>query len=570
MKLCWCDGCQKEELDRLREELKRLKEEIKKIETSNELYKYSIGSLRKEKARLEATIRKLEKLATYYKGQSERLARSASDYAVFVRPHPGGQPDEIDILVGSELKKVALAVSGLTAKDLKCGWEVLINEKGNVAEVTKNYWTWGTTVSFKERLSEDTALVDGGMGEALQCFLSPELKGVPLKSGDSLLNCRGLLVKLFPKTEEADHLLDIEEINVGWSQIGGLSKAIKKIRRKILPFKDKEGYMKLFGGKSLPKGILLHGPEGCGKTQCAKAIATDLGKARGLKCYFMGVVGAELTNKYVGETARKLRELFARAEELAAQGALTLIFIDEFDSLFRSRDTAEQEPWMGTDIGQFNALLNGLQPLGNILVIGATNRKDLVDKAILRPGRMGIDIFIPRPRNEQDVKEILRIYLTANLPFAQKYYENDEYHYVDWFGSGQEARAALNKDPEKIREHFIEVITKRLLYDGPPIEITFEDDGLETVLVTNSFRAETREGEKEIILKNWLSGAILESIAENAKTIAFERYSNGKEAGLETKVEIKKKDFFLAIDEEVQRLKNNFRKANSKSIVGFK
>jgi proteasome-associated ATPase len=554
--------------NRLEEEIRRLKNQIKELEEWNEAHELIISELERKIAQYEKAVEELKKLAEFYKSYVEKLKRSVSQYAIFVRPHPGGKPDEIDILIDNHLMKAALAIPKLTAKDLKCGWEVLVNKEGNVAEITKNYWSWGSKVDFEELLSEDIVLVSEH-NELLQCFLSPELKNIKLKKGDYLLNCNGLIVKLLPKTECKDKFVDMEELqHLDWSQIGGLSKAIKKIKRKLLPFKEREAYINLFKGQDLPKGMILHGFEGCGKTLCAKAIASDLGRARGLKCYFMHIGGADLTDKYVGETARKLREMFARAKEKSDEGALVIIFIDEMDSLFRNRDMSDKEPWMATDIGQFNKILEGIEPLGNILVIGATNRKDLVDRAILRPGRLGIDIFIPRPRSEKDIKEILRIYLTADLPFAKKYFENDEYVYLDYFGNRKEERITLNKDRERIREHFIDVITKRLIYAGPPIKIPFDK---ENITVNNRFRALTPSGEKDVLMREWLSGAVLKSIVDNAKTLALERYVALKEAGKEkTAVEIMKRDFFVAIDEEFQRLKSNFRKVDTKTITGFK
>lgn len=539
----------------LREEKKRLSEHIRNL-------KKALEECQAKNKNYEANFKKVESLR-------QRLMQPPLRYGIFVRPHPGAKFNEIDILMGNEFIKVPLAIQDVTAADLKCGWEVLINGKNQVVEVTKKSWNWGSAVTFRSRLGDELVEVEVGHGEIQQCYLSPELKDAKLKEGDRLLNCGGLLVRVIPKSEEAEHFMDLENVsNVKWDQVGGISKSVKKIQRTLLPFKEREAYLKILKGKDLPKGIILHGPEGCGKTLSAKAIGADLGRSLGLPCFFMNIGGAELVNKYVGETARKIREVFARAREKAAEGALVVVFIDEIDGLFRSRDTSEHEPWMATDISQFNQIMDGIDPLGNVLVIGATNRKDLIDKAILRPGRLGVDIEVPRPKSKKDVTEILRIYLTADLPFSKKYFEGDEYEYVEHFDGGERVSVELNKDLEKIREHFVEVIVKRLLYTGKKIDIRLNDGSSFTI--DNNFRVETAQGDKDVMLKNYLSGAIIKSIVDAAKMIALERYHKAKEAGEQNAVlDIKKKDFFMAIDEEVMRLKNNFKESVNRAIPGF-
>ncbi len=564
---------------------KDLEDLLRKLETDRENSKIIIRALRRRIKECEERGQKLDRANKAYAKALERLTKiakqheqaeksrqgAASKYGVFIRPHPGGDADEVDILVDDEMRKVHLAMPGLSAADLKCGWEVLLDpETGNIVGLTKKHHFRGSVVSFKEKLNDEEALVSGEGGSLFQCFLSPELKDQKLKDGDYLLNYNGLLLKLLPKVEGAERFFDIEEIrDKDWSHVGGLSRAVKKIKRSLLPFKIPEVYAK-FKGKNPPKGLILHGPEGCGKTLLAQVIAADVGKSRGLKVGFMQFAGADLTDKFVGETARKMREIFARAKELASQGWLVIVFIDEIDSLLRSRDTASHEPWMGTDIGQFNAILQGMDPLGNVLVIGATNRKDLIDKAILRPGRLGVDVEVPRPRSEKDIKEILRIHLTADMPFASKYFEQDTYTYIDHFGSGEEQKVELKKDPENVRNHIIDMITNRILYTGSPVRMHFEDGEPDSTIVDNRFRAITQKGEEDVYLKDWLSGAILASIVENARLIALERYNRLREENpSNAKEEVMKKDFFRAVDEEMRRLKNSFLKVKEKPL-GFK
>ncbi|MBI4991819.1 MAG: AAA family ATPase [Candidatus Harrisonbacteria bacterium] len=548
-----------EENQQLRHERVQLSEEIQRLLKR-------LVECAKEKERYKKA---LEEVENWRKKWREQLASPPLTYGIFVRPHPGGKLEEVDVLIEGQFRKLPLAIPNTKATDLKSGWEVGVNGKSQVVEVTKLYWNWGSAVTFRSYINPELAEVESSHNEIQQCYISPDLKETRLKDGDRLLNCGGVLIRVLPKTEESEHFLDLQNVSdITWDQVGGLSKSVKKIQRILLPFKEREVYVKVFKGKDMPKGLILHGPEGCGKTLCAKAIGADLGRSLGLPCFFMNIGGAELTHKYVGETARKIREVFARAKEKAAEGALVVVFIDEIDSLFRSRDTSEHEPWMATDIGQFNQILDGVDPLGNILVLAATNRKDLVDKAILRPGRLGVDVFIPRPKTMRDVKEILRIYLAADLPFSRKYLENHIYKYIDSFGSGEEEEVVLSGDLEKIREHFIDLIAKRLAYTGREVKIRFSD-GTE-LTVNNIFRVETVKGNEDVMLKNYLSGAIIKSIVDGAKMIALERYHRSKVAGEKDPVaDIKKKDFFMAIDEEVERLKNNFKEAVNKPITGF-
>ena len=557
---------------------------INKFETTISNQKKVIDGLRKHLSDCGERSRKLYKALNkaladneYFrkiaKTLMEKFKNPPANHAIFWRIHPGGKPDEVDILsLGcKEVKKVIFLVSGKDPKTVKSGSLVELGGQydGALVEVL-DLFPWGEEVKFREKLSEEIILVAVNDNQLEQCYLSPELKAISFKEGDGLLNCKGIITKVLPKTEEKEHLRNLEEVElVEWSQVGGLSNKIKQIKRTLLPFKLKDEYENKLKGKRPSRGIILHGPEGCGKTLCAKAIATDLARYRGTKFHFIEITGARLTDKYVGKTAGKLRELFARAKEKADDQNLVVVFIDEIDSLFRNRDTAEHEPWMATDIGQFNGILDGIEPLGNVIVIGATNHKDLVDKAILRPGRLGIDIYISRPKTRKDIKEILRIHLTKDLPFAKKYFEKDAYEYINHFKGGKVELAELNKEPEKIKEHFIDMIVSRLFYMGPPLEVTFNDNGEETVLVNNRFKAITEDGENYVWLKDRLSGAVLEGIVEKARMLVLERYGRLKEENKVAELEFTKKDFFLAIDEELDRLKNSFKGVKEKDI-GFK
>lgn len=582
-----------DEYDDLKELIKKLRERIAYLKERARYYKAWVAKLLK-------LIKKLQNLPY--------------DYAVFVRPHPDGKPNEADILFQSNLRKVSIEIEGVSAKDLKCGWEVLLGPMGGVIiQVTKDYWTWGAEVIFKKKLSESLVLVAdvGGQQGLQQCYLSPELQSVELKEGDRLLNCGGLLVKILPKTGEEERFYDLEEITrYNWSMVGGLTKVIATIKREIDPFKDPKVYKEKFEGTDLNKGMIFWGPPGCGKTLLAKCVAAELARSRGLKCYFISLAGADLSDKYVGETERKIRELFAHAKEKTAEGALVIIFFDEMDSLFRRRDTSmEHEPWIAGQVGTLNKILDGVDPIRNILVLGATNQIELIDQAILRPGRLGVHIEVKRPKIHEEIVQILRIYLTPTLPFAEQYFV-EEYSYQDWFGSGELEKVRLDSDPEKIRDHFVDMVVKRLLYIGEPVDVVLKSEGEnETLTIDNRLVIETRSGNKEMYLKDNLSGAVLAGVVETAKKIAYARYVHLKEKAIMenselwalreqmnelvgedktearaqkekeleevlrkygVKPEIKKRDFFKATDEVLEGLKKSDKQAKQrKRKLGF-
>lgn len=575
-----------ENLRRKNESLKKENQELLEIRGNNAK---AISGLRKALLKCKKEKQEMKKMFDGLLGKAlERIERHKKDiealmnkikqlmsppnlYAYFWRMPPAGKPGEVDVILDGKPRRVFFVIEGKDPGTVKPGSQVLLGGAGAVIEVIDSCWPWGREVRFREKLGEDTALVFSEANAVEQCYLSPELKDAKLKEGDSLLDCGGVLVKVLPKTEEKEHFKDADEItDFNWSRVGGISRAVRRIQRMLLPFKEAEVYRNKLKCRDFPKGVILHGPSGCGKTLVAKCIAADLARYRGLKCYFMQLVGAELSNKFVGATSEKIRELFARAKEKSGKDALVMIFIDEIDSLFRSRspEIMDKEPWQAEHIGQFNSILDGMDPLDNVLVVGASNHKHLIDAAILRPGRLGRDVYIPPPRSRKDIREILEIYLAADLPFSKKYFENDEYSYRNYFEGGKQEVVVLNKDPKKVRDHFIDVIIKRLLYAGNPIKVVLEDDGKEVIEVDNRFRALTESGEKDVYLKDQLSGAILKYIVETAKEIALERYIKQKNAGGNAEPDMIKKDFFKAIDEEFQRLKHGFKQLKEKNI-GF-
>jgi ATP-dependent 26S proteasome regulatory subunit len=536
-----------------------------------------------------------------------------NSYAVFYRVHPGSK-NEVDVLIDHSLVKKIFAIPDMEITELKCGWEVLLGPGGMVVGTTKKFWPWGAEVIFRERLDEDTALVSSSQGQRGQCYLSPELKQAELKEGDLLLDCQGLLIKTLPKTDEKEHFFNIEDISAyTWDRVGGLDKVKETILREIVIFKDPEAYQQI-DGTHLNKGIIFDGPPGCGKTLLAKCTVAELARYKGQRCYFVALSGSDLSDKYKGETARKIREVFARvkekAMEKAKEGAMVAIFIDEIDSLFRRRDLApDKEPWVAEDVGALNAVLDGVRPLEeNVIVLAATNAKALVDPAISRPGRLGVSIYVPRPKKRKDLEAILRVHLKVSTRFAKKYFV-DVYEYKDHFGSGKVERVELNSDPEKIRDHFIDMIIKRLLYDGEPKEIILQEEGENEILkIDNKITVEDpiTGAIEQVRLKDNLSGAILAGMVETAKKYATRRFVDQKEralneypelrqlqqeieqargkdpdvfkakteelnlklAELGIRAELKKRDFFRAIDDEMKRLASEDRQVKKRKL-GF-
>lgn len=334
-------------------------------------------------------------------------------------------------IVTSGGRKYKVNVSSKVKKEsLEPGKDVLLNEGLNILEIA-GYETRGEEVTVKEILSETRISVTMRADEIQIVELAEPLRGSPLKAGDKvLLDTRsGYVTERLPKGEIEDLLLE-EVPDITYAKIGGLGKQIEDIRDAIeLPIL----YRDYFAEHQLkpPKGVLLYGPPGCGKTLIAKAVANSLAQqlsektGQSVKGCFLNIKGPELLNKYVGETERKIREIFDRAREKATDGSPVIIFFDEMDSLFRMRGSGISSDMESTIVPQFLAELDGVEGLKNVIVIGASNRQDLIDPAILRPGRFDVKIKIDRP-DFCGVHEILKIYCTPELPFSLKQYQHTE------------------------------------------------------------------------------------------------------------------------------------------------
>jgi proteasome-associated ATPase len=349
----------------------------------------------------------------------------------------------------------------------------------------------------------------GRADEERVCELSDALRGLRLRPGDSMLmDVRsGLLLEKLPRPEVEDLLLE-EVPDITYADVGGLDDQIEQIADAVeLPFL----YAELFAEHRLPapKGILLYGPPGCGKTLIAKAVANSLarkvadkiGEGKG-RSYFINIKGPELLNKYVGETERQIRLVFQRAREKAEEGMPVIVFFDEMDSLFRTRGSGISSDIESTIVPQLLAEIDGVETLKNVIVIGASNREDLIDPAILRPGRLDVKIKIERP-DKDAAAQIFSRYLTPDLPL-----------------DGDEVRDLGGGDPAKAVQSMIESTVE---------EMYRADDENEFLEVTY------QNGDKEILFyKDFSSGAMIENIVRRAKKLSIKRAIAGEGRGIRT------------------------------------
>ena len=358
------------------------------------------------------------KLATLNE-QLEQLAAPPSTYGTYLEPTPGLEETCAEVFTSN--RRMRLAVSPLIERsELVPGARVRLGEGAQVVEVC-GFDDSGEMASVTEILADHRALVVDTTGEERLVRLSGPLLngGKPPRPGDTLLvdTRAGYAFEVIPKTEVAK--LALEEVpDITWSDIGGLDDQITRIRDAVeLPFTHPE----LYRAYSLraPKGVLLYGPPGCGKTLIAKAVANSLSEriGDGSRSYFINVKGPELLNKYVGESERQIRLIFERARELAGEGRPVIVFFDEMESIFRTRGTGVSSDMETTVVPQLLAELDGVESLSNVIVIGATNREELIDPAILRPGRLDVKIRVQRP-DRAGAREIFHRLLHENVPVA--------------------------------------------------------------------------------------------------------------------------------------------------------
>jgi proteasome-associated ATPase len=376
-----------------------------------------LGSTTAQNERLTATLREARDQILTLKEEVDRLAQPPTGFGTVI----GINDDEtVDVFTGGRKLRVNVSPS-VEATGLSRGQEVMLNEALNIVAALA-YEQVGELVTIKEVLADgERLLVAGGADEERVVRIAQSLVGERMRPGDSLLlDARaGYVYERIPKTEVEELVLE-EVPDLDYTSIGGLGGQIEAIRDAVeLPYL----YPDLFMEHQLkpPKGVLLYGPPGCGKTLIAKAVASSLAKkvvektGEEGKSYFLNIKGPELLNKYVGETERHIRLVFQRAREKASEGTPVIVFFDEMDSLFRTRGSGVSSDVENTIVPQLLSEIDGVEGLENVIVIGASNREDMIDPAILRPGRLDVKIKIERPDAEA-ARDIFSKYLVPELP----------------------------------------------------------------------------------------------------------------------------------------------------------
>ena len=487
-------GALQEEVDALRRKLTESPRHARALEERVTDLQANLAAVTTQNDRLVGTLKEARDQIVALKEEVDRLAQPPAGFGVFISRN---DDDTVDIFTGG--RKLRVAVSPAVELDnLSRGQEVMLNEAMNVVAAL-DFESIGEVVTLKEVLADgERALVVGHTDEEKVVRLAEPLRMEHMRVGESLLlePRSGYVYERVPKSEVEELVLE-EVPDIDYTLIGGLAAQIEMIRDAVeLPYLHPE----LFTEHQLrpPKGVLLYGPPGCGKTLIAKAVANSLakkvaevtGKPEG-RSFFLNIKGPELLNKYVGETERHIRLVFARAREKASEGTPVIIFFDEMDSLFRTRGSGVSSDVENTIVPQLLSEIDGVEGLENVLVIGASNREDMIDPAILRPGRLDVKIKIERP-DAESARDIFSKYIKAELPLhADDLKENDDNRQAT-------VSAMIQRTVERMYSE---------LDENKFLEVTYAN------------------GDKEVLyFKDFNSGAMIQNIVDRAKKMAIKDF----------------------------------------------
>ena len=476
-------------------------EQRDRVDTAIQQLRGELAAQQDHNARLIATLREAREQIVILKAEIDRLGEPPSGFGTYLAANEDGT---VDILAGGKKLRVGLSPQ-VDLVSLVRGQELMLNESMNVIGV-RAFEEVGEIVTLKEVIGSGRALVVGNTDEERVVRLAAPLLGIRLRAGDALMldSRTGYALEKVPRAEVEELILE-EVPEIEYEDIGGLGEQIESIRDAVeLPFMHPD----LFAEHQLapPKGILLYGPPGCGKTLIAKAVAHSLARKVAEKSgqeharsYFLNIKGPELLNKYVGETERHIRLVFQRAREKASEGMPVIVFFDEMDSLFRTRGSGVSSDVENTIVPQLLSEIDGVESLENVIVIGASNREDMIDPAILRPGRLDVKIKIERPDAEA-AREIFSKYLVPSLPL----------HADDLAEHGGDPAAACAAMIQRAVERmYTESEENRFL------EVTYAN------------------GDKEVLyFKDFNSGAMIENIVARAKKSAIKAFLDSGERGI--------------------------------------
>ena len=475
---------------------RRLQDSPKRVRTLEERLLETKGQLAQavsQNEKLTYTLREAREHIATLRDEVDKLTQPPSGYGTVL----GTNDDEtVDVHAGG--RKMRVAVQPELRGRLDRGQEVVLNESFNIV-MARGPESTGEIANIKEVLADGRrAMIVGRADENRVVDLGAAVIEGPLRAGDTVLidPRAGIVLERLPRPEVEELVLE-EVPDVSYDHVGGLNDQIEQITDAVeLPFV----HQALFGEYDLPapKGILLYGPPGCGKTLIAKAVANSLAKKvaevsgdDAARSFFLNIKGPELLNKYVGETERQIRLVFQRAREKSEEGWPVIVFFDEMESLFRTRGSGISSDIESTIVPQLLAEIDGVETLRNVIVIGASNREDLIDPAILRPGRLDVKIKIERPDSDA-AGSIFARYLTPDLPIDAEL--------VETVGGGDPGKAVQAMIEETVHEMYREDEANRFL------EVTYQN------------------GDKELMyFKDFSSGAMIENIVRRAKKLAIKR-----------------------------------------------